>query len=101
MADLHHFITIYDENLSDTVLDVCGVQVRAMHSFYNDANSIKDAAIDPAILDHGFENIFYAYNPKKPHQNIPKSGQKNFCNVVQNVNFFYTNLKQLWKSKNC
>ena len=48
MADLHHFITIYDENLSDTVLDVCGVQVRAMHSFYNDANSIKDAAIDPA-----------------------------------------------------
>ena len=52
------------------------IQVRAMHSFYNDANSIKDAAIDPAILDHGFENIFYAYNPKKPHQNIPYSAGK-------------------------
>ena len=58
-ADLHHFITIYNKNLSDTVLDVCGVGVRALHSFYNDVNSIKDAAIDPAILDHGFENIFY------------------------------------------
>ena len=78
MADLHHFITIYDENLSDTVLDVCGVQVRAMHSFYNYANSIKDAAIDPAILDHGFENIFYVADTMSRHLKTIHKDQKDF-----------------------